>query len=52
MILLDVNLLVYAYDASSRCHGPARQWWESQLNGSRMIGLSWVTVLGLFQRFP
>lgn len=46
MILLDVNLLVYAYDGSSKDHLQARQWWEDQLNGSQMIGLSWVGVLG------
>lgn len=45
-MLLDVNLLVYAHDESSRLHGKARTWWESQLNGSRMIGLSWVGLLG------
>ena len=49
MILLDVNLLVYAYDANSRQHTPARQWWENQLNGSQMIGLSWVAVLGFIR---
>jgi len=49
MILLDVNLLVYAYDANSRQHTQARQWWENQLNGSQMIGLSWVAVLGFIR---
>lgn len=46
MILPDVNLLVYAYDATSKDHPKAKQWWEDQLNGSQMIGLSWVGVLG------
>ena len=46
MIMPDVNLLVYAYDATSRHHESARQWWEDRLNGSQMIGLSWVAVLG------
>jgi uncharacterized protein len=45
MILLDVNLLVHAYDANSRHHAQTRPWWENQLNGSQMIGLSWVAVL-------
>ncbi|MFA7344949.1 MAG: type II toxin-antitoxin system VapC family toxin [Terrimicrobiaceae bacterium] len=49
MILLDVNLLVYAHDGTSRHHAKARQWWENQLNGSRMIGLSWVAVLGFIR---
>jgi toxin-antitoxin system PIN domain toxin len=49
MILPDVNLLVYAYDATSKDHSRARQWWEDQLNGSQMIGLSWVAVLGFIR---
>ncbi len=49
MILLEVNLLVYASAASSRRHGPARQCWESQLNGSPMNSLSWVAVLGFIR---
>jgi len=49
MILPDVNLLVYAYDASAKDHLPARQWWEDQLNGTRMVGLSWVAVLGFIR---
>ena len=49
MILLDVNLLVYAHDATSKHHSQARQWWEDQLNGSQMIGLSWVALLGFIR---
>ena len=47
MILLDVNLLIYAYAPHSARHAAARQWWESQLNGSQMIGLAWVGLLGV-----
>jgi hypothetical protein len=49
MILPDTNLLVYAYDQSSRQHTEAREWWENQLNGSQMIGLSWVALLGFIR---
>ena len=49
MILPDVNILIYAYDAPSKDHARARPWWESQLNGSQMIGLSWVAVLGFIR---
>ena len=49
MILPDINLLIYAYDQTSTHHARARQWWESQLNGSQMIGLSWVTLLGFIR---
>lgn len=46
MILPDINILIYAYDESSKHHSVAKNWWEEQLNGSRMIGLTWATLLG------
>lgn len=49
MILVDVNLLVYAYDAASKYHPVARSWWEDQLNGQHLVGLSWVGVLGFIR---
>ena len=49
MILPDVNILIYAYDQSSQWNSPAKRWWEDQMNGSQMIGLSWVTVLGFIR---
>lgn len=49
MILVDVNLLVYAHDETSKQHAAAKKWWEGQLNGSKMIGLSWVGVLGFIR---
>lgn len=49
MILVDVNLLVYAHDKTCRHHAQARQWWENQLNGSQMVGLSWVGLLGFIR---
>jgi toxin-antitoxin system PIN domain toxin len=44
-----VNLLVYAHDATSMHHPKARSWWEKQLNGSSMVGLSWVGLLGFIR---
>lgn len=49
MILPDVNLLIYAYDKTSTHHAPAKHWWEDQVNGSQMIGLAWVAVLGFIR---
>ena len=49
MILPDVNLLVYAHDETSKHHARARQWWENQLNGQRLVGLSWAVVLGFIR---
>lgn len=45
--LLDVNVLVYAYDADFARHDTARAWVESAMNGPpRTVGLPWPTVLG------
>lgn len=49
MIFPDINILVYAHDESSKDHAAARQWWEDQLNGSHLISLSWVVVLGFIR---
>jgi toxin-antitoxin system PIN domain toxin len=49
MILIDLNLLIYAYDQESSRHAQARQWWEDRLNGSQMIGLSWAVLLGFIR---
>jgi toxin-antitoxin system PIN domain toxin len=49
MILPDVNVLIYAYDKTSKNHAQARQWWEDRLNGSQLIGLSWVALLGFIR---
>ena len=49
MILPDINLLVYAHDSTSKHHRQAFLWWKERLNGSQMIGLAWVTILGFIR---
>lgn len=46
MILPDVNLLVYAYNADAPLHGQARRWWETCLDDSRPVAIAWVVALG------
>lgn len=46
MKLPDVNLLLYAIDASSERHEAARAWLESALSGTEELGLAWAVVLG------
>ncbi len=45
MKLLDVNLLMYAYDASSPLHERARSWFEACLNDPEPIGFPLSTVV-------
>lgn len=45
MMVVDANLLVYAYDASFEQHGVCRDWLEEALAGSARVGLPWVSLL-------
>lgn len=49
MILVDVNLLIYAVDADSPHHRPARRWWEETLSGETEVGLAWVVILAFLR---
>ena len=44
MILVDVNLLIYAEDSLSEYHTAARTWWDSQLSGAEPVCLCWPVV--------
>ena len=49
MILVDANLLVYAYVASLPQHSRAREWLDEQLNGAAMVGLPWPSLLAFLR---
>ncbi len=44
MIVLDANILLYAYDATSSHHTRARRWIESVFSDGEPVGLPWQTV--------
>lgn len=44
MIVLDANILLYAYDADSDKHAKARAWVEGVFSGASPVGLPWQTV--------
>jgi uncharacterized protein len=44
VIVLDVNVLLYAYDSSSAKHTKAREWLERTLSEEASIGIPWQTV--------
>ena len=44
MIVLDANILLYAYDSASLHHAKARAWVEGAFSGVEPIGLPWQTV--------
>ena len=45
MILVDANLLLYAYNSSDPRHTKARAWLEETIAGPTPIRFAWVTVL-------
>ena len=49
MILLDANLLLYAYTPSLPHHPAARPWLEKTLSGSEPVRIAWVTLLAFLR---
>lgn len=46
MIIPDINLLLYAYDAASPFHAKAAAWWQASLSGAEPVGLPQVVIFG------
>lgn len=44
MIILDANILLYAYDSNSALHKAARRWVEKTFSSDEPVGLSWQTA--------
>ena len=50
MIIPDINLLVYAYNADAPHHNAAKRWWENLLNDrSSLVGLPWAVSIGFIR---
>lgn len=43
-MLVDANLLLFAVDSQSPFHPAAREWLSAQLNGTRRVGLPWLSL--------
>ena len=46
MIVPDINLLLYAYDADSPFHTKAASWWQACLSATEPLGLPPVVLFG------
>lgn len=44
MILVDANLLLYAYHERAEHHAGARRWLETTLSGSELVRFPWLAV--------
>jgi toxin-antitoxin system PIN domain toxin len=49
MILVDANLLVYAWNVDSPHHEPARRWLQDRLSGMTGVGLPWASLLAFIR---
>lgn len=49
MIILDANLLIYAYDSGAKEHAAARRWLEELFSSPQLIGLP-IQTLSAFLR--
>jgi toxin-antitoxin system PIN domain toxin len=49
VILVDANILIYAVDADSPHHAPARRWLEETLSGDTPVALPWVVILAFLR---
>jgi toxin-antitoxin system PIN domain toxin len=44
MILIDADLLLFAYNTRAAEHGASRRWLESTLSGQTLVRFAWVTI--------
>lgn len=49
MIVVDVNLLLYAVITGFPRHVEARKWWEETLNGTTEVGLASPALFGFLR---
>jgi uncharacterized protein len=49
VIVVDLNLLIYAINEDALQHERARRWWETALSGGDRVGLAWSVILGFIR---
>lgn len=49
MILVDVNILVYARNTAAKEHSVAVEWLDRQLNDLGPVALPWASLLGFLR---
>jgi toxin-antitoxin system PIN domain toxin len=49
MIILDVNLLIYAVNQDAPLHRKAKSWLEITISGTETVGLSWPVLLAFLR---
>jgi toxin-antitoxin system PIN domain toxin len=49
VILVDANLLIYAYTTTAAEHAPARAWLDARLAGTHRVGIAWESVVAFLR---
>jgi toxin-antitoxin system PIN domain toxin len=49
MILVDANLLLYAYNKQISEHLAARRWLTAVMSGTEPVGIAWIAVLAFLR---
>jgi uncharacterized protein len=49
MILIDANLLIYAYNPQSEHHEEAKRWLEETFSKTEQVRLAWQTILAFLR---
>ena len=49
MIVIDANVLIYAYDATDRRHPAVAPWFQRQMAGPDDVGLSLVAIMAFLR---
>jgi toxin-antitoxin system PIN domain toxin len=49
MIVVDVNLLIYAVNQDSPDHQKAKLWLETAISGTETVGLPWIVLLAFLR---
>jgi toxin-antitoxin system PIN domain toxin len=49
MIVLDVNLLIYAVNEDALLHARAKPWLEKALSGPETVGFSWNVLIAFLR---
>lgn len=44
MILVDANLLLYAYHPEAQQHSRSRAWLEATISGAELVRFAWITL--------
>jgi len=49
VIVLDVNILIYAVNRDAPLHSRAKSWLEAAISGTETIGLPWTVLLAFLR---